>query len=154
MAKKNDRRTAAGKLMEDLFIETTYTYFLLKEGGKQIGTIKSSGSYWGMLRSLMLEGPQTVPQIARSRPVSRQGIQKLANEMIEEGLIEFVDNPAHKKSKLLRITAKGKELFQDLTERNAQAAELLAQDMDAVELEMAVKVMRQLRDKLKKSLLI
>jgi DNA-binding MarR family transcriptional regulator len=74
--------------------------------------------------------------------------------MIEEGSIELIDNPAHKKSKLLRITAKGEALFQDLTERNAQAAELLAQDMDAVELEIAVKVMRQLRDKLKKSILI
>ena len=141
--------------MEDLFVETAYTYFLLKEGGKQIGSIQSSGSYWGMLRSLKLEGPQTVPQIARSRPVSRQGIQKLANEMVKEGLIEFIDNPAHKKSKLLRITAKGEELFQDLTKQNAQAAEFLAQELkvDVSELEVAVKVMSQLRDKLKKLLL-
>jgi DNA-binding MarR family transcriptional regulator len=154
MTEKTVDRTAAGQAMENLFIETTYTFFLLREGGKQIGTIRSSGSCWGMLNSLKQEGPQTVPQIARSRPVSRQGIQKLANEMIEEGSIELIDNPAHKKSKLLRITAKGEALFQDLTERNAQAAELLAQDMDAVELEIAVKVMRQLRDKLKKSILI
>ncbi|MDY6902506.1 MAG: hypothetical protein SWZ49_31225 [Cyanobacteriota bacterium] len=39
-------------------------------------------------------------------PVTRQGIQKLANEMIKEGLIESVDNSAYKKSKLLVITAR------------------------------------------------
>jgi hypothetical protein len=64
MTEKTVDRTAAGQAMENLFIETTYTFFLLREGGKQIGTIRSSGSYWGMLNSLKQEGPQTVPQIA------------------------------------------------------------------------------------------
>ena len=153
MTDKPVARTQAGRAMEELFIETTYAYFLLREGGKRIGTIKSSGSYWGMLNSLKNEGAQTVAQIARSRPVSRQGIQKLVKEMIKEGLIESVDNPAHKTSKLLVITAKGETLFEDFTFKNAQAAEILAEDMNAEELQVAVKVLNQLREKLKQAIL-
>lgn len=104
-----------------------------------------------MLRSLKLEGPQTVPQIARSRPVPRQSIQKLANEMLEDGLIEIEDNPAHRRSKLLRLTPKREATFQELTQRIAQEAENLGHDMDAAEFQIAVTVLKRLRDKLRES---
>ncbi len=73
--------------------------------------------------------------------------------MIKEGLIESVENPAHKKSKLLRITAKGAAVFEDLTLKNARSAEIIAADMNLEELEVAVKVLKQLREKLKQAIL-
>ena len=155
MTKETVNRTPAGEAMEDLIVETTYTFFLLRAGGAQSGAISpSGGSYWGLLRSLKLAGPQTVPQIARSRPVSRQSIQKLANECLEEGFIELVDNPAHQRSKLLRLTPKGEAIFQELNERLGQDSETLAKNLnvDAAQLQIAVTVLRQLRDKLGKVL--
>jgi DNA-binding MarR family transcriptional regulator len=152
MTEKKMIRTTAGKAVQELVTETTYLFFLLRAAGKRTGAVTTSdGGYWGMLRSLKLEGSQTVPQIARSRPVSRQHIQKLANEMIADGVIELVDNPVHQRSKLLRLTPKGEVAFQEITERIAQEAERFAQDIDidAAELEIAVKVLRQLREKLK-----
>ena len=149
MVKKTTTRTVEGKALEDLMVELIYTFFLLRARGTQIRAVTASGGgYWGMLRSLKLEGPQTIPQIARSRPVSRQHIQKLANEMLEEGVIELVDNPAHQRSKLLRLTPKGEATFQELTQSIAQESENLAQDMDAAELQTAVTVLQRLRGKL------
>jgi DNA-binding MarR family transcriptional regulator len=84
--------------------------------------------------------------------VSRQHIQKLANEMIADGVIELIDNPAHQRSKLLRLTAKGETVFQEINERIAQEAEGFARDMDTAELQASVRVLRQLSEKLKQSL--
>jgi DNA-binding MarR family transcriptional regulator len=146
-------RTQAGEAMQELMLEIISAFFLLRAAGKRIGAVTAAdGGYWGMLRSLKLEGAQTVPQIARSRPVSRQHIQKLAAEMIAEGVIESVDNPAHRRSKLLRLTTKGEAVFQEITGRIAQEAEGFAQDMDAAELQLSVKVLRQLGEKLKQTL--
>jgi DNA-binding MarR family transcriptional regulator len=105
-----------------------------------------------VLRSLKLEGAQTVPQIARSRPVSRQHIQKLANTMISDGVIEFVENPAHKRSKLLQLTSKGESVFQEIGDRIAQEAEVFAQDMQSEEVEVSIRVIRHLCEKLRETL--
>jgi DNA-binding MarR family transcriptional regulator len=148
---QNANATAAGKALQELMVETIYSFFLLRAVGKRIGAVTATdGGYWGMLRSLKLEGPQTVPQIARSRPVSRQHVQKLANEMIADGVIELANNPAHKRSKLLSLTAKGEAVFQEISAQIGLEAEMLAQGEDLEELQVAVKVLRQLREKMKK----
>ena len=139
--------------MQALMLEIISSFFLLRAVGKQIGAVMTTdGGYWGMLRSLKLEGPQTVPTIARSRPVSRQHIQKLANEMIADGVVEPIDNPAHQRSKLLRITDKGEATFQEINEQIAREAEILAQGMDLDELQASVRVLRQLDKKLRQTL--
>ena len=70
------------------------------------GSTKLNQTINAIAIEIELKRVQKVAQIARSRPVSRQSIQKLTNEMIKEGLIKSVDNSAHKKSKLLVITAR------------------------------------------------
>jgi DNA-binding MarR family transcriptional regulator len=153
MAKDKATQVVASEVILELMLEVISTFFLLQAAGKRIGAVTiSNGGYWGMLRSLKLQGPQTVPQIARSRPVSRQHIQKLANTMIAEGVIELVDNPAHRRSKLLRLTSKGETAFQEISKRIAQASAELAQGMDAVELQLSVQVLQQVGEKLKRTL--
>jgi len=50
--------------------------------------------------------------------VSRQHyIQKLANELIEEGLLEMIENPAHKRSKLMRVTPSGEQKLEELSQQ-------------------------------------
>jgi len=60
------------------------------------------------LQVLQRYGPQTVPQIARARFSSRQNIQILINRLKDEGLVEFVNNPDHKRSALVRLTSQGR----------------------------------------------
>lgn len=149
-SQKQTNFAVPGKVMEELMTEAIATFFRLRVVGQQIGAVTPNGSgYWGLMRSLKQEGAQTVPQLARSRPVSRQHIQKLANEMIAEGVIELAENPAHKRSKLLRLTPKGEAVFQKLNQQIARVALNLAEDMDVKELQIAVKVLKQIREKLK-----
>jgi len=85
-----------------------------------------AGSF-GFMRSLALIGPLTVPQIARMRPTSRQRMQRLADELAAEGLVEFVDNPRHRKSKLARLTSKGEARYRELSVRLLAIASAMGQ---------------------------
>src|ERR671924_1569841 len=75
------------------------------------------GGAFGFIRSLALIGPLTVPQIAQMRPTSRQRMQRLADELAADGLVEFVDNPRHRRSKLVRLTRKGEARYRELSAR-------------------------------------
>jgi DNA-binding MarR family transcriptional regulator len=146
--KHAELHTPEGEAMFEVVLETFAASFRLRAAGRKIGAVTARGGLWGLLRSLAVEGPQTVPQLARSRPVARQHIQKLANEMAADGLVEFADNPAHRRSKLVRLTKKGAAVYDGLTERVHGMTEELARGMNAGELRTTARVLRTLRDRL------
>jgi DNA-binding MarR family transcriptional regulator len=76
-----------------------------------------SGGLRGILRRLNKLGEQTVPQMARDRSVSRQNVQMLVNQLAEDGYVEFVKNPAHKRSPFVRLTAAGKKAVEAMNRR-------------------------------------
>jgi DNA-binding MarR family transcriptional regulator len=52
--------------------------------------------------------PLTVPQIGRSLGIARQLVQRAANALCAQRLVEATDNPDHKKAMLLIATARGR----------------------------------------------
>ena len=141
----------AGKTesMFNLLLESMGLFFQLRAAGKRTGHVMpGGGGIWGFLHSLAVDGPQTVPELARARPVTRQHIQQIANEAAADGLIEFIDNPAHKRSKLLRLTPKGDHVDAEMTERLKTFAGDLAEGLDAAELATAARVLNAVRAKL------
>lgn len=97
-----------------------------------------------VLESVIDGGPQTVPQMARVRPVTRQHIQGLVNALLKGGYVEYIDNPAHKRSKLVCATRRGGEVFRALREKENAAFLRARIDVSAGELEAATKVLRAL----------
>jgi DNA-binding MarR family transcriptional regulator len=73
----------------------------------------------GVLRGLDRRGPQTVPQMARERNCSRQHIQLLVNQLEAEDLVELTENIAHKRSRLVRLTSRGKAYLEAMYHREA-----------------------------------
>ena len=97
-----------------------------------------------VLESVIDGGPQTVPQMARVRPVTRQHIQGLVNALLAGGYVEYVDNPAHKRSKLVSPTARGLRVFQEMRARENEAFKRVRLDATPEEFEAATKVLRSL----------
>src|ERR1051325_1722480 len=92
--------TSKGEAIADLMLEAAQFFFRIRAIGQRTGLITSwGGGAFGFMRSLALLGPLTVPQIAQMRPTSRQRMQRLADELAAEGLVEFIDNPKHQRSK-------------------------------------------------------
>jgi DNA-binding MarR family transcriptional regulator len=64
---------------------------------------------WHLLDAIT-DPTMTVARAARRLVHARQSVQKTANEMVDAGYIEFVDNPDHRHSPLIRVTPRGEEI--------------------------------------------
>lgn len=99
----------------------------------------------GVLESLARDGPRTVPELARARPTTRQHIQVVVNALLADGLVERLDNPAHRRSKLVRVTAAGAATMAAMAAREAAIYAELAPGLSAAELGRAVRTLESLR---------
>jgi DNA-binding MarR family transcriptional regulator len=144
--------TVGGKAeaIAELMLEVAQCFFRIRALGQKTGLITSwGGGAFGFMRSLALLGPLTVPQIAQMRPTSRQRMQRLADELAAEGLVEFVDNPKHRRSKLVRLTRKGAARYRQLNARLLTIASTMAVALGETEIREATDVVRQLSDDVK-----
>ena len=131
-------------------LEVAQCFFRIRALGQKAGLITSwGGGAFGFMRSLALLGPLTVPQIAEMRPTSRQRMQRLADELADDGLVKFVDNPKHRRSKLVRLTSKGEARYRELNARLLSIASTMAGALGEVEIRNAAEVVRQLSDDVK-----
>jgi DNA-binding MarR family transcriptional regulator len=73
-----------------------------------------------VLEFLARKGPTAVPHIARSRHVTRQHIQALVNDLLELRLVSLDDNPAHRRSALVRLTPEGQRAIDRMKRRERQ----------------------------------
>ena len=65
---------------------------------------------WAVL-SVLSGGARTVPQVARRLGVTRQSVQRVANLLAAEGLIESAPNPDNARSPLFRLSKRGEEVL-------------------------------------------
>lgn len=147
--KKQAHEQQAYELIQDV----AQTFFLMRQMGQKIGAVTPAGAgAWGLMRSLYEKGPQTVPQIAKARPVSRQHIQKLVNELVEKGWLDFQDNPKHKSSHLVALTKKGEKNFIQFDQNIREYMALLSAHINPDDLLTTRNILKIFRDRLKADL--
>ncbi|MDA0703168.1 MAG: MarR family transcriptional regulator [Proteobacteria bacterium] len=88
--------------------------------------------------------PETVPQIARAKTVSRQHIQTVAAALAAKDLIAFADNPAHKRSPFVVPTPTGREDHAEMRRREAAILRRLALGFETEELVCSSAVLAKL----------
>lgn len=134
----------------ELMLDVAQCFFRIRAFGQKAGFITSWGAgAFGFMRSLALLGPLTVPQIAQMRPTSRQRMQRLADELAAEGLVEFADNPKHRRSKLVRLTAKGQVRYRELNARLLAIAATMGVALGEAQIRGASGVVRQISEEVK-----
>jgi DNA-binding MarR family transcriptional regulator len=142
----NNKQARVVEAVESLIDETRMLFHRMKLASEQLhGAEQITAGMRGVLFGLDRSGPQTVPQMAKARPVSRQHIQMLVNPLAERRYVELVDNPAHKRSKLVRLTAKGQRLVDRMRRRESRVLGALGTGMTERQLSSAAAVMRSLR---------
>lgn len=104
-----------------------------------------SSARWQVLGAIALAGqPQTVAQIARNMGQTRQGVQRLINEMEQQGIVGLAENPHHKRAKLIRLTEKGDEAYAATMLQWSGLANRLAKDMQGEQLDVAIACLNDL----------
>jgi DNA-binding MarR family transcriptional regulator len=131
-------------------LEVAQCFFRIRAVGRKAGLITSwGGGTFGFLRSLALLGPLTVPQIARMRPTSRQRMQRLADELAAEGIVEFIDNPKHRRSKLVRLTRKGHARYREMNAQLRSIASTMGVGLSERDIRKTIEIVRQVSDEVK-----
>src|SRR5215831_11579323 len=151
------RRTTTGPIVDskaeaiaELMFEVAQCFFKIRALGQKAGLITSwGGGAFGFMRSLALLGPLTVPQIARMRPTSRQRMQRLADGLVAEGLVKFIDNPKHQRSKLVQLTAEGEARYRELNAQLLVIASKIGVALSEAGIRKTAEIVRQLSDDVK-----
>jgi DNA-binding MarR family transcriptional regulator len=146
------RRTSAhaknnGEAIAELMFEVAQLFFRMRSLGQNAGFFTSWGAgAFGFIRSLAIGGPLTVPQIAQMRPTSRQRMQRLADELANQGLVEFIENPKHRRSKLVRLTRNGEARYRELDARLLEIASTIGSDLNEKDIRKTTRLVRQLSE--------
>lgn len=138
-------RCVTPEALLELSVAVIELYFRLEAATQAIAGFAHAGGEWGILRLLIVEGDQTVPEMARSRPVSRQHCQGIINRLFESGFVEFVENPKHRKSHLVSVTKKGRARFQAMTGQFLAAEAAFTPHFTAEEVAQATLVLQRAR---------
>jgi DNA-binding MarR family transcriptional regulator len=105
----NDERAA--RVFGDLVVETfRLNGRLLVVGDRLVEEINLTSSRWQVLGALNNAGEaMTVAQIARHMGLQRQSVQRTVDALRAEGLVKLVDNPSHRRARLVLLTPKGNQ---------------------------------------------
>lgn len=96
---------------------------------------------WQVLGAIALAPqPPSIPQIAATMGVTRQGVLKQVRLLVDEGLIQALPNPAHKRSALYALTRVGQTIYDAMDERWNAHVKQMAAGFTAVDLDAALRV--------------
>lgn len=98
-----------------------------------------------ILRGIDQQGPSTASQLARIRGASRQGTQRIVDDLLQAGWLHPKPNPRHRSAPLLALTEQGAEVYQALRDAETQSLNDLAEGLDPAALQAARRLLAELR---------
>ena len=139
-------RTPAGDALTDLVMQVVR----LIRDFTVVGEALARPAGQTLARWLVLEAvqdqPATVAQIARQMHLARQGVQRLADVLVRDGLAVYEPNPAHRRAKLLRLTPPGRSVLRTIQAAQRTWADALAAELGEADLRRAGAVLDRVLD--------
>lgn len=122
---------------------------LLVAGDRLVAGLGLTSARWQVLGAVALsDRPQPVAWLARSMGLTRQGVQRIVNELHKEGLVDFKTNPNHRRAQLVVLTPHGTSAFYAAARLQEPWADALAQGVALAEIETCLRVLSGLRKRL------
>ena len=122
---------------------------LLATGDALIADLGLTSARWQVIGAISLSPvPLPVAHIARNMGLTRQAVQRLANDMERDGLVRFAPNPHHDRAKLVLLTRKGKAAFAGAMERQGPWADSLVAGLSMRDIKLASSTLRTIRQRL------
>lgn len=142
--------TQEGSLLTSIILDVfKLNGLLVQEGDKLVKELGLSSARWKVLGALSSsEIPITVSDIARKMGQSRQSVQRITNEMKNEGFLAAFDNPNNKKAKLYSLTDAGVEVFTQAMERQSHWVNKIAEGISESELQITSALVQKITLKL------
>ncbi|MEU5157162.1 MarR family transcriptional regulator [Glycomyces sp. NPDC021274] len=85
-----------------------------------------TAAHWQVLGAVLKE-PLPVAGIAREMGITRQAVQRIADILAANGMVEYLPNPAHRRAKLVAPTEEGVEAVRRIGPAHAAFADRLCE---------------------------
>ena len=124
---------------------------LLAAGNRLAGPSGQTSARWQVLGALR-NGPLTVAGIAREMGLARQSVQRTADLLAEGAVVEYLENPAHRRAKLVSLTPGGERILAEISRRQVAWTNGLAEALpfDEARVREALEVLRWLHGELER----
>jgi DNA-binding MarR family transcriptional regulator len=148
MTLKHTNHTPAGANFTKLILETfRLNGALIAAGDQLVGDLGLTSARWQVLGALY-DSPSTVAEIARQMGLTRQNVQRIANCLAKDGFVSTSANPAHCRAKLYLLTSHGRTVMEEVTYRQAEWANRIADGIDSAQFTEAISLMTMLTKQL------
>jgi DNA-binding MarR family transcriptional regulator len=101
------QHTAAGAALTELVLTSFRLHARLMEAAQTMAAYGDISAAWWQVLGGVLDQPRTLADIGRRMGVTRQGVRRVADLLVQRGLAEYVPNPAHRRAHLLACTESG-----------------------------------------------
>ncbi len=130
-------RSELGDAFSELVVHVFRLEGMLSTAGDTLaGPTGQSSARWRVLAAVDDE-PRSVAQIARAWNLARQSVQRVADLLEQDGLIVYEDNPAHRRAKLVRLTATGRRTLRRIQKAQRTWADAAGEQIGPTTLEAA-----------------
>lgn len=116
----------------------------LRKSGEAVAKAEGQTQARWQLLSVISGEPASVPRAARRLGLSRQGVQRIANNLVDDGLAQWRPNPDHRASPLLTLTDAGGRALTAITDRASAAQRAITVDIEDADIVAARKVLQRL----------
>jgi DNA-binding MarR family transcriptional regulator len=147
---KKTRRTPAGEALTNVMLDLfRLSSLLLTAGDRLVARLGLTSARWQILGAIAYaERAQPVAWLARDLGANRQNVQRIVNDLREEGLVAFEVNPHHRRAHLVVLTDKGRRSFAAAMELQAPWVNGLSDGLSVKDIEAVHRVVTTLRKKL------
>jgi DNA-binding MarR family transcriptional regulator len=143
---KPPHRSGAGCALTDLVLAVFRLNGRLVAAGDRITRPAGQTSARWQVLGAIDHNARTVSQIARTMGLTRQSVQRTADRLQMEGLVTYMENPAHRRAKLVGLTTRGRSVLDGITQRQVVWANHLGARLGVADLRRALRVIHAFRE--------
>jgi len=147
------KRTPAGAALTDLVLDVfRLNSRMLAAGDRLVADLGLTSARWQILGTIVAaDRPQPVAWLARDIGGARQNVQRIVNDLEQEGFVEFQPNPHHRRAQLVVLTDKGKRAYEAAMDLQAPWVNGLSEGLAVKDIQTMHRVIIALRQKLERN---
>ncbi|MEF2074748.1 MarR family winged helix-turn-helix transcriptional regulator [Consotaella aegiceratis] len=126
---------------------------LILAGDQLTAPLGLTSARWQVLGCVAEAVPsRSVSELAREVGISRQGVQRIVNELVADGTLSYEPNPRHKRAQLVVFTREGRRLYDRALAVQKPWAQALAKSLAPTQITSATTALCTLARRLEEDL--
>jgi DNA-binding MarR family transcriptional regulator len=122
---------------------------LIEGGDALVRDLGLTSARWQVLGAIALSPvPLPVAHIARNMGLARQSVQRVVDEMREDGHVQLELNPHHRRAPLVAMTRRGEAAYEKAMARKDLWADVLTEGLSPDAIEAAGTLLRALQERI------